>query len=391
MSAAFIAASVLTAQTALSAPSTVGEVLRNVGRIYSGLEDYHIVAVRDGVIVDDHSVPPRRSVITLDANGGGRVRVSLTGEGHDVLVVTDGKTTWHYSPGKNEYSLTATAPLRAGLEGHISNQTSLLDQMRDLLVGRYSKLWEFEKEATFDGVEEINFQGRKIPCYLVTFHLGALTDKLWINQSNYLVMQEESVQPLATAGNRFQWSDTIHVSEIDIRRTRPKDYFTFAPPAAAARVDTLILPYVQDDFIGASAGEFTLEDTEGKQISLSDFRGKTVVLSFWATWCLPCQAEMPTIQKVYEQHKDDVVVLAVDDENEATVKNFLKVNHYGFTALVDSDRTLFKNYAVHFIPTVLVINAEGMIVRQIVGWEGPQELLAALDASEHWGSATGAP
>jgi peroxiredoxin len=139
------------------------------------------------------------------------------------------------------------------------------------------------------------------------------------------------------------------------------------------------LAVVKEGVVGTSAGDFTLRDIEGKQVRLSDFRGKTVLLSFWATWCLPCRVELPTIQKIYEQHKDkDVVVLAVDDESEATISKFLHDNHYSFTALMDHERTLFRKFVVHYIPTVLVINDDGIIVREIVGWHGPQALLTAV-------------
>jgi len=152
------------------------------------------------------------------------------------------------------------------------------------------------------------------------------------------------------------------------------DGFLLAPRALAGG---------PEDFVGSPAGDFTLQDVEGRQVSLSDFRGRTVLLSFWATWCLPCQKELPTLQKLYEQHQDrDVVVLTVDDESNATIKTFLKAHHYGFTALMDPKRTLFRKFVVRYIPTVIVINDEGIIVREIVGWEGPQKLLAAIETGE---------
>jgi peroxiredoxin len=138
----------------------------------------------------------------------------------------------------------------------------------------------------------------------------------------------------------------------------------------------------QQSMIGSQVADFTLLDVDGKQVRLSDFRGKTVLLSFWATWCPPCKEELPALEKIYEQYKDkDVAVLAVDDEDKATIRDFLKEKQYGFTALVDSKRTLFKEFAVHFIPTVIVINHEGIITREVEGWEGAQQFLAALKAT----------
>lgn len=139
----------------------------------------------------------------------------------------------------------------------------------------------------------------------------------------------------------------------------------------------------QQRLVGAAAGNFTLKDVKGKQVSLSDFKGRTVLLNFWATWCSPCNEELPAIQRIYEHHKDarNVVILAVDDQNKATIRNFMQEKHYTFTALLDHKRTLFKKFNVRFIPTVIIINKQGTITGEIVGWHGPQKLLAALKQS----------
>ena len=96
----------------------------------------------------------------------------------------------------------------------------------------------------------------------------------------------------------------------------------------------------------------------------------------------PCKEELPTIQKIFEERKD-VVVLAVDDENKTTISNFLQAKNYSFTTLMDHNRKLFKKFGIRFIPTVLVINGKGVIAHEIVGWEGPQKLLSAIEASEN--------
>ncbi|HUX09166.1 MAG TPA: redoxin domain-containing protein [Terriglobia bacterium] len=384
MSAACVAVLCLVASpAAFSASPEVGDILRKVGSVYGHLQDYHIVAVRENVFLQPRVGFSRRSVITLDAAGPGRVRMTLAGDGPNVLVVSDGKTTWHYAPGKNEYTKREAPALLAepGMQGPVANRTDLLGQMQDLLVGRFVKLWQFEKDATFRGEATVEFQGRETPCYQIVFHINGLTDRLWIDQSAFLVLQEKSVQALASTGSRSLVDDNIRVTEIGIHTAHLPGLFTFDPPSGARRVAALNLPGVWEGFMGYPAGDFTLQDVAGKQVSLSDFRGKTVLLSFWATWCLPCKAELPTLQKIYEQRKD-VAVLAVDDESKATVRSFLKDKHYDFTALMDQKRTLFKKFGVRFIPTVFVINGEGVIVREMVGWEGPQKLLAALQAAE---------
>jgi peroxiredoxin len=149
-----------------------------------------------------------------------------------------------------------------------------------------------------------------------------------------------------------------------------------AKPVSAQR------PGPQKSIIGSAAADFTLLDVEGREIRLSDFRGKTVLLAFWATWCPPCKEELPTLQKIDEQYQNKgLVILTVDDEEPATIKDFLRAMHYSFPALVDSKREVFREFAVHFIPTAIVINPDDIVTQVVTGWEGPQRLLEALRAA----------
>jgi peroxiredoxin len=138
----------------------------------------------------------------------------------------------------------------------------------------------------------------------------------------------------------------------------------------------------QRSIVGSAAADFTLPDVEGRQVRLSDFRGKTVLLAFWATWCLPCKEELPTLQKIDEQYRDKgLVILTINDEAPATIRDFLRAKNYSLPALVDSNRVVFREFAVHFIPTAVVINPDEIVTQVITGWEGPQRLMEALRAA----------
>lgn len=121
-------------------------------------------------------------------------------------------------------------------------------------------------------------------------------------------------------------------------------------------------------FVGDKAYDFMLLDKEGNEISLSSLKGKVVFLNFWASWCGPCKAEMPHIQKVYEEYKDkDVVILAVnltpsEEGGIEGVNSFLEKNNYTFPVLYDKDGSVAKKYRVRGIPTTYIINKEGIIV-----------------------------
>ncbi|MGK0467336.1 TlpA family protein disulfide reductase [Clostridium sp.] len=115
--------------------------------------------------------------------------------------------------------------------------------------------------------------------------------------------------------------------------------------------------------------DFKLKDLNGKDVSLSDYKGKKVFLNFWASWCPPCKAEMPDIEKLYNETNDtDLVILAVNvGEIKSDVTSFLNDNKYNFTVLLDSDQNISNQYNIKGIPTSFFIDTEGNIVSSKVG------------------------
>jgi peroxiredoxin len=118
-----------------------------------------------------------------------------------------------------------------------------------------------------------------------------------------------------------------------------------------------------------AALDFKLKDLNGKDVSLSDFKGKKVLLNFWASWCRPCLSEMPDIQKLYNETKDsDLVILAVNlGEDKVTVKSFTDINKYNFTVLLDLEESAGRQYNIAAIPTTFFIDKEGNIVSTVKG------------------------
>jgi len=115
--------------------------------------------------------------------------------------------------------------------------------------------------------------------------------------------------------------------------------------------------------IGDTAPDFTLETIDGRQISLSDYRGKNVILNFWATWCGPCRFETSTVEAIHEAWADkDVVVLGVNvQDGFDSASSYAKANNLKFTIPVDVPGELIRLYGVRGIPTTFFINREGII------------------------------
>lgn len=123
--------------------------------------------------------------------------------------------------------------------------------------------------------------------------------------------------------------------------------------------------------------DFELKDQYGNTHTLADYKGKTIFLNFWATWCPPCRAEMPDIQKLYEnaatEGDDALVVLGVagpgmgQEKDEAGIKAFLDENGYTYPVLMDTKGELFTGYGIYSYPTTFMIDKEGNVFGYVSG------------------------
>ncbi|PID18130.1 thiol-disulfide oxidoreductase [Sporosarcina sp. P35] len=119
---------------------------------------------------------------------------------------------------------------------------------------------------------------------------------------------------------------------------------------------------------GDIAPDFELTTLAGDTVKLSDYRGKSVMLNFWASWCPPCRSEMPHMETYYTDHKesDDMEILAVnmtktEKNKEKSAKEFVKEYGLSFPILLDKDSEVMKTYQIKVYPTTYIINKEGVI------------------------------
>jgi thiol-disulfide isomerase/thioredoxin len=119
------------------------------------------------------------------------------------------------------------------------------------------------------------------------------------------------------------------------------------------------------DLTGQKAALFSANDLNGQQINLADYRGKIVLLDFWASWCGPCKQEFPFLVNLYEKHKkDDFIVLAVNIDNEKkNMLHFLLKNDgiKSFPVIFDPDKKIPPLYDLQAMPTSLFIDKKGII------------------------------
>lgn len=120
---------------------------------------------------------------------------------------------------------------------------------------------------------------------------------------------------------------------------------------------------------GKALANFTLTDLAGQKVSLSDYAGRPVLINAWATWCPPCQAEMPDLHDLYLKHQDEgFAVLAVDaGEDSAIVRNFIQQQGFTFPVLLDPQMTLLDRLAIRNYPTSILVGRDGKVKLVQVG------------------------
>lgn len=137
-----------------------------------------------------------------------------------------------------------------------------------------------------------------------------------------------------------------------------------------------------------SAKEFILKDQYGNEHSLSEYKGKTIFLNFWATWCPPCRGEMPDIEELYNEYgknNNEIIILGVASPNlgregsEDDVIKFLEENNYTFPVVMDFGGELVYKYDISGFPTTFIINDEGEIVKRFVGAMDKKTMITIIE------------
>jgi len=315
-------------------------LLKKVAETYQGLSGAEFESEQFREITDRQSSVRRTSFSKAIISKSGKLRVETTGTGEPKVTISNGETIWTFFPESNEF--TAIPVGKQGF-GQWPGGYAALDQIREF--------------ARITGVGRIG----DTDCTTLTIGRdNNHTRTLWIDLKTNFIRKDEALDVSLKDGrssrNLLTFSVARPIDNLDAA------IFSFDPSQTHAVERSELQQNAPETSVGRLAPEFTLRDSEGKEVRLSDLRGKVIVLDFWATWCVPCRAAMPATELLHRQLKDrGVVVLGIDDEDSKDQSAFLRKFGYSFTSLVDPTKKVAGFYKVGPIPTTIVIDKEGKI------------------------------
>jgi peroxiredoxin len=142
---------------------------------------------------------------------------------------------------------------------------------------------------------------------------------------------------------------------------------------------TAAMSKIEEDTKRREQADFNLTELDGKEWTLKGQRGKVVLVNFWATWCPPCRKEMPDLEKLYRQFKDQgLVILAISDEDAGKVRPFVAQQNVTYPILLDPGRKVNELFQIGGIPKTFVYDRNGQLVAQSIDMRTRRQFLEML-------------
>jgi peroxiredoxin/outer membrane lipoprotein-sorting protein len=366
------------------------ELLKKVSAAYKNLKQFRLELDVKSTMNSGPSQKSRETHISMTAIRPEKMKLILQNDAGQIQYFRNGTTATTYLPRLNQYIQRPVE--RPNGSGSREDEPDTFDfaSTGDQIVSQYESIDEGVTTARMLREEALDLGQEKINCVVIEIEAskhheeGEATQKrtYWIDKTSNLVRKAESE-------NRFQPESKEEATVLNTKKIfsvfktlEPIDdgIFKFLPPSGAKEVAEFLEPSQRaENPYGKEAPDFTLKTFKGATVQMKKLRGKVVLLSFWASWCGPCRQEMPVIEKLSHQYRDQgFLVFGVNDEDRDTIQDYIKENGYSFPTLVDEEQEAMKLYHVGAIPTTVVVDREGKIASYQVGTSSEADLRATL-------------
>jgi len=354
-------------------------LLKKVGDKYAKATWYRIESSVEEEFGEEFSKHWRKSLQTSVVAPGNKYRYEARAASEWWILVSDGETEWLYRPEADEYKKQAApthGPSRLKSSGLMSFYA--LDQAQDT-VKNLAEVWASAKSAVYLPDEDLAIGSEKVSCYViqavVKYRPGWLPDTIasftaWVDKKSLAIRKRQERLEGALIVSQPQ------VHEIDVTTTTyqradlddsqiPPNIFTFTPPSTAKLVTEFETPTLtrRGTSVGKAAPDVTLDSPEGNKVSLKSFRGRPVLLDFWATWCAPCVASLPSLARIYvEAFPHGLVLVSIDEDDDAkTATQFLVKDQHDWPNFHD-DGEVIRRFPNQGIPHFVLIDSTGTVV-----------------------------
>lgn len=299
---------------------------------------------------------------------GGRVRQEALGPA-DALIVSDGRRTWIHRADYQQFKEIASGQ---------AFRPAQIENLRRAATGLTS--------AVVVGDETLVVESHEVSCTVIdaeyeddsTATTPRRRVRYWVEEGTDLVRQEQVTMTRMRQGEMRETLAVTTYSAIDLNAAFPESHFTFSAGPGDERVVEFHDP-AQVDLTGSVAPDFELRVLDGESVSLASLRGRVVILDFWATWCVPCAVEMPTLQRLHMELKEQgVVVLGVNAEPPALARRFLTRHGVTFATLTDPRSAITRLYGVQGIPVGVIIDRNGRVRAHFPGLRDERTWRVAL-------------